>query len=83
MTSMLHLIYKIVSCRLTEGSFKQLPPMPGVHHFSNGVTRLKYLTAQGLNTILRVRDHFASCLDIKLTNGPVSATTSCRNSKRG
>ena len=28
--------------------------MPGVHHFPNGVTRLKYLTARELGTILRV-----------------------------
>lgn len=40
---------------LTDCSFKQLPPMPGMHHFSNGVTKVKYLTARELNTILRVR----------------------------
>jgi hypothetical protein len=29
--------------------------MPGVHHFPNGVTKLKYLTARELGTILRVQ----------------------------
>jgi len=45
-------------CHLTDDSFKQLPPMPGVHHFSNGVTKIKYLTARELNAILRVSNLF-------------------------
>lgn len=32
--------------------------MPGVHHFPNGVVRIKYLTARELGTILRVRFTF-------------------------
>ncbi|KAF9642410.1 hypothetical protein BDM02DRAFT_3193327, partial [Thelephora ganbajun] len=38
---------------ILDDNFKQLPPMPGIHHFPNGVVRLKYLTARELNTILR------------------------------
>lgn len=30
-----------------------IPPFPGVHHFPNGVTSLKYITAREHNTILR------------------------------
>ena len=45
-----------MSCWLIEDSFKQLPLMPGVHHFPNGVAKIKYLTAQELGTILRVLD---------------------------
>jgi len=46
------------NCHLTDDSFKQLPPMPGVHHFSNGVAKIKYLTARELNAILRVQNFF-------------------------
>lgn len=46
--------YKLVCSQLTKYSFKRLPPMPGVHHFSNGVVKIKYLTARELGTILRV-----------------------------
>ena len=38
--------------------------MPGVHHFPNGVTKLKYLTARELNTILRVWDRFVRSTQI-------------------
>ena len=48
-------IYWSRNCCLTEDSFRQLPPMPGVHHFSNGVAKIKYFTARELSTILRVR----------------------------
>lgn len=51
--------------------------MPGVHHFPNGVTKLKYLTARELNTILRVEDgSFYPYLNFRLTNNPVFATAS-------
>jgi len=53
-----YVVFIIMSHHLTKGSFKQLPPMPGVHHFSNGVVKIKYLTARELNTILRVRNLF-------------------------
>jgi hypothetical protein len=49
--------------------------MPGVHHFSNGVAKIKYLTAREFNTILRVWDNSLSDYEIELTNHLVSATT--------
>jgi hypothetical protein len=35
-------------------SFKQCPRFPGVHHFKNGVTGLKYITGAEHGQILRV-----------------------------
>jgi len=65
-----------MSYQLTNHSFKHVPPTPGVHHFQNGVTKLKYLTARELNTILRVQDKSVSAQTF--LSGPTSKVTLMR-----
>jgi len=38
-------------------SFKAIPPISKLHHFPNGICRLKYLTAREQGIILRVSRH--------------------------
>ena len=44
-----------LQCFVTDTfSFQQCPRFPGVHHFKNGVTSLKYITGTEHGQILRV-----------------------------
>jgi len=40
--------------------------MPGVHHFPNGIIKIKYLTAQEHNTILWVQGLLSYCWTLNL-----------------
>lgn len=64
--------YPRASHRLSITSFKDIPRISKLHHFSNGVCRLKYITAREQSIILRVNCYGSQ----RLLSAPLNDVTS-------